>query len=80
MKVDVSALKLSPDVESKLTDSAKSQLLAQQQMNEQSNAQSHALLMMQKQENQRSEAIAAVSNMMKNAHDSAMLVINNAKG
>lgn len=55
-------------------------LNAQQQMADNSAAQSQALLAMQRQENQRSEAIAALSTLMKNAHDSNMLVINNAKG
>lgn len=71
---------LSQESMSNLTPQAKAQLEANQLVNDQSSAQSNALLMMQKQENQRTEAIAALSNMMKNAHDSAMLVINNAKG
>jgi len=71
---------LSEESMNNLTPQAKAQLEANQLMSDQASAQSHALLMMQKQENQRQEAIAAVSNMMKNAHDSAMLVINNAKG
>ncbi len=55
-------------------------LNAQQQMADNGAAQSMALLAMQKQEAQRSEAIAALSTMMKNAHDSNMLVLNNSKG
>jgi len=43
-------------------------------------AQSMAMLTLQREQNQKSEAIAALSNTMKNAHDSNMLVINNAKG
>ncbi len=43
-------------------------------------AQSMAMLDLQREQAQKSEAIAALSNVMKNAHDSAMLVINNAKG
>ncbi len=70
---------LSPESLKNLTPQATAQLEANQLMSDQSNAQSHALLMMQKQEAQRSEAIAALSTMMKNAHDSAMLVINNSK-
>lgn len=43
-------------------------------------AQSMAMLDLQREQAQQSEAIAALSTVMKNAHDSAMLVINNAKG
>jgi hypothetical protein len=64
---------------SKLTENQQAMLTAQQSMADSGNAQSMALLAMQKQEAQRAEAIAALSTSMKNAHDSAMLVINNAK-
>lgn len=64
---------------SKLNDNQIEMLKAQQGMADSGAAQSMALLNMQKQEAQRAEAIAALSTMMKNAHDSAMLVINNAK-
>lgn len=65
---------------SKLSDNQKTMLSAQQALSDSGNAQSMALLAMQKQEAQRAEAVAAMSTMMKNAHDSNMLVINNAKG
>lgn len=65
---------------SKLSENQIAMLTAQQTMADNGAAQSMGLLAMQKQEAQRSEAIAALSTMMKNAHDSNMLVINNAKG
>jgi len=52
----------------------------QKQMQAEGFAQSMAMLDLQREQAQKSEAIAALSNVMKNAHDSAMLVINNAKG
>ncbi len=52
----------------------------QRQMQAEGFAQSMAMLTLQREQNQKSEAIAALSNVMKNAHDSNMLVINNAKG
>ena len=56
-------------------------VLAQQRaMQQEGFAQSMAMLTLQREQNQKSEAIAALSNVMKNAHDSNMLVINNAKG
>lgn len=42
--------------------------------------QSLLMLELQREQAQKSEAIAALSNTMKNSHDTAMLVINNAKG
>ena len=65
---------------SQLTANQVANLNAQQAMNDNQSANSMALLNMQRQEAQRSEAIAALSTVMKNAHDSAMLVINNSKG
>lgn len=64
---------------SKLNDNQIAMLSAQQTMADNGAAQSMALLAMQKQEAQRTEAIAALSTMMKNAHDSNMTVIRNAK-
>lgn len=56
-------------------------VLAQQRaMQQEGFNQSMAMLTLQREQNQKSEAIAALSNTMKNAHDSDMLVINNAKG
>jgi len=56
-------------------------VIAQQRaMQQEGFAQSMAMLTLQREQNQKSEAIAALSNIMKNAHDSNMLVINNAKG
>jgi hypothetical protein len=56
-------------------------VIAQQRaMQQEGFAQSMAMLTLQREQNQKSEAIAALSNVMKNAHDSNMLVINNAKG
>jgi len=56
-------------------------VIAQQRaMQQEGFAQSMAMLTLQREQAQKSEAIAALSNIMKNAHDSAMLVINNAKG
>ncbi|MDQ3061604.1 MAG: hypothetical protein M3R14_01915 [Acidobacteriota bacterium] len=55
-------------------------LSQQRAMQQEGFAQSMAMLTLQREQNQKSEAIAALSNTMKNAHDSNMLVINNAKG
>lgn len=65
---------------SKLSENQIANLEATQKMNDNGAANSTALLALQRQENQRSEAVAAMSNMMKNAHDSDMLILNNAKG
>jgi hypothetical protein len=65
---------------SQLTANQVANLNAQQTMNDNQSANSMALLNMQRQEAQRSEAIAALSTVMKNAHDSSMQVINNSKG
>lgn len=57
------------------------QMIGQQrQMQQEGFAQSMAMLELQREQAQKSEAIAALSTIMKNAHDSNMLVINNAKG
>lgn len=62
--------------------SADSQALIDKQkaMQDQGFAQSMAMMDLQREQAQKSEAIAALSTVMKNAHDSNMLVINNAKG
>lgn len=52
----------------------------QRRLNQENFAQSMAMMQLQQEQHKQQEAIAALSNMMKNAHDSAMLVINNAKG
>ncbi|MBA4124012.1 MAG: hypothetical protein H0X72_16335 [Acidobacteria bacterium] len=52
----------------------------QRRMNAEGFAQSMAMMNLQREQAKQTEAIAALSNTMKNAHDSAMLVINNAKG
>lgn len=65
---------------SQLTPNQIANLNAQQAMSDNQSANSMALLAMQRQEAQKSEAIAALSTVMKNAHDTAMLLINNSKG
>lgn len=52
----------------------------QRQLQDEGFAQSMAMMNLQREQAQKSEAIAALSTIMKNAHDSNMLVINNAKG
>jgi len=52
----------------------------QRQLQNEGFAQSMAMMNLQREQAQKSEAIAALSTIMKNAHDSNMLVINNAKG
>ncbi len=63
------------------TPPATADLVAQQrQLQQEGFEQSMAMMTLQREQAQKTEAIAALSNIMKNAHDSNMLVINNAKG
>ncbi len=63
-----------------LSPEMQAQFDEQRRMNAEGFAQSMAMLNLQREQAQKTEAIAALSNIMKNAHDSSMLVINNAKG
>ncbi len=63
-----------------LSPEMQAQFDEQRKMNAEGFAQSMAMLNLQREQAKQTEAIAALSNTMKNAHDSAMLVVNNAKG
>lgn len=52
----------------------------QRRLNQENFAQNMAMMRVQQEQHQQQEAIAQLSNTLKNAHDSKMLVLNNAKG
>lgn len=56
-----------------------SMIRAQEQLNNQSMANSMAMMKLQQQQQDQQQAITALSTIMKNGHDANMAVIRNAK-